>query len=185
MKKMSVTTIDRENLSLLIDKERIREAVSHLANRIYEDLHDEMPVFVCVLKGAFVFASDLMRAYPGLCEISFIRLFSYEGSHSTGEVKKLMDLTDNIEGRSVVIVEDIIDTGRTMDYLVKYLYTLNPKQVKVAALFTKPCNHLCEVQVDYHCFDIPDRFIIGYGMDCDGLYRNLPGIYTKNQQEKQ
>lgn len=179
MEQESTLTISGEKLALFIDNETIKSAVNALANQIYNDLQGEVPIFVCVLKGAFVFASDLIRAYKGNCEITFIRLTSYEGTQSSGKIKTMMELTDNIAGRSVVIVEDIIDSGLTMKQLLSQMNHFQPKQVKVASLFTKPSNLKCNVHIDYHCFEIPNKFIVGYGLDYNGLYRNLPNIYTK------
>lgn len=179
MKDETTLTIGGEKLALFLDNKKIKSAVEAIAKRIHKDLEGEVPVFICVLKGAFVFASDLIRAYEGNCEIAFIRLASYEGTQSSGKIKTMMGLTDNIVGRSVVIVEDIIDSGLTMKQLLSQIEHFQPKQVKVASLFTKPSNLKCEVQIDYHCFEIPNKFIVGYGLDYDGLYRNLPDTYTK------
>jgi len=171
--------IGGDKLTLFIDSETIKSSVNALANQIRNDLQGEVPMFVCVLKGSFVFAADLIRAYKDNCEITFIRLTSYEGTQSSGKIKTMMELTDNIAGRSVVIVEDIIDSGLTMKQLLSQMNHFQPKQVKVASLFIKPSNLKCQVQIDYHCFEIPDRFIVGYGLDYNGLYRNLPNIYTR------
>lgn len=173
-------TVNGETYSLLISKDEIQRRVVKLAATLHEEFKDEVPVFLCILNGAYVFASDLTRAYDGLCEISFIRLSSYEGTQSTGVVNMVMGLKENLAGRRVVVVEDIIDSGLTMKKLTTYLQTLNPKQVKVVALFTKPENLKCELQIDYSCFKIPNKFIVGYGLDYNELFRNLPAIYTKD-----
>lgn len=172
--------IGRDTLSLFIDSDEIRNRVVRLAQELEKDLKEENPLFLCVLNGAFMFASDLMRAFKAPCEISFIKLSSYEGHASTGKVKTLIGLTDNIKDRSVVIVEDIVDTGLTMRQLKRQLEALEPKSVKIAALFLKPEKLQYDIKVDYHCFEIPNRFIVGYGLDDDGQYRNLPAIYTKD-----
>ena len=163
-------TVNGETYSLLISKDEIQRRVVKLAATLHEEFKDEVPVFLCILNGAYVFASDLTRAYDGLCEISFIRLSSYEGTQSTGVVNMVMGLKENLAGRS----------GLTMKKLTTYLQTLNPKQVKVVALFTKPENLKCELQIDYSCFEIPNKFIVGYGLDYNELFRNLPAIYTKD-----
>jgi hypoxanthine phosphoribosyltransferase len=172
--------IGGDTLSLFIDSEEIRNHVVRLAQELERDFKEENPLFLCVLNGAFVFASDLLRAFKAPCEISFIKLSSYEGHDSTGTVKTVIGLNTNIKDRCVVVVEDIVDTGLTMKQLKRQLEALDPKCVKVAALFLKPEKLQYDVKVDYHCFDIPNRFIVGYGLDDDGQYRNLPAIYVKD-----
>lgn len=167
-------------LSLLFDEQTIKDKVKVLAEKIQKDCEGEIPVFLCVLNGSFIFAADLVRFYKKNCEVSFIRLSSYEGTKSKGEIQNVMGLPKNIEGHPVIIVEDIVDTGLTMSYLVKVLKISKPKSVHIASLFVKPDKLKYDVKVDYYCFEIDDKFIVGYGLDYDQIYRNLPAIYVKD-----
>ena len=161
-----------------ISKQDIQARVEVLGKEIMRDCAGKMPLFVCVLNGAFPFASDLFRAVEGLdAEISFIRLKSYEGTESTGAVKEVLGLSDNIEGRTVIVIEDIVDTGNTIYRLVEDLKKKNPADVKVATLLFKPDALVRPVKPDYVGFSIPTKFIIGYGLDLNGKARNLNDIY--------
>jgi hypoxanthine phosphoribosyltransferase len=144
------------------------------------ELKDEVPVFIAVLNGAFMVASDFVRKYSYPCEVSFVKLSSYEGTQSTGEVKQLIGLDLDLEHRSVVIIEDIVDTGNTIAELKKIFENKNVKQLKIAALFFKPEAYTKDIRLDYTGFEIPDKFIVGYGLDYDGLGRNLPEVYQLN-----
>ena len=166
-----------------IEKEKIAERVSEIASEIKKDTPEgAVHLFICVLNGAFPFASDLFRAVDTDAEITFIRLKSYEGTGTTGVVKQVMGLSENIEGRRVIIVEDIIDTGNTIKRLVDDLQKMNPADIKIATLLFKPDSVQCEVKPDYVGFPIPSKFIIGYGLDLDGMARNLPDIYVLKEQ---
>jgi len=162
-----------------ITRDAIDARVKELGKDIVRDCAGKSPLFVCVLNGAFPFASDLFRACEELvdAEIAFIRLKSYEGTGSTGVVKQVLGLTDNIEGRTVIIVEDIIDTGNTIVRLISDLKQKNPAEVKVATLLFKPEALVKEVSPDYVGFNIPKKFIIGFGLDLNGKARNLNDIY--------
>ncbi len=175
----SMLSINGENLSLYIDKEAINRRINQLADQIESDYHGKKVTFLCVLKGAFVFASDLLRAYKGDCEISFIKLSSYEGTTSTGKVISFADMRESMTGKDVLIIEDIVDTGITMNYLVNELMAEKPVSIRIATCFDKPSRRRCEVKPDYVGFEIEDKFIVGYGLDYDGLYRNFPDVYTK------
>ncbi|MBO4593124.1 MAG: hypoxanthine phosphoribosyltransferase [Bacteroidaceae bacterium] len=181
MNDPEIINLNNSTFRRLISAKEIEEKIALLAQQIRKDMGNaEVPVFLCILKGAFVFAADLVRNYDGLCELQFLRLSSYSGTDSTGEVKAYPGLdTDKLKGRRVVIVEDIVDTGLSMNYLLKDLRKYKPRTLDVAALFTKPSRLCHDVKVDYSCFEIPDAFIVGYGLDYDGLYRNLPAIYVK------
>lgn len=161
-----------------ITRQTIDARVKELGKDIVRDCAGERPLFLCVLNGAFPFASDLFRACEELdAEIAFIRLKSYEGTGSTGQVKEILGLTDNIEGRTVIVVEDIVDTGNTIHRLLADLGKKNPAKIKVATLLFKPEALVCPVKPDYVGFSIPKKFIIGFGLDLNGLARNLNDIY--------
>ena len=133
---------------------------------------------IAVLNGSFVFAADLMRELDFPCEISFVRLSSYAGTASTGKVRELIGLSESIEGRSVIVVEDIIDSGLTMQEMLTMLAEKKPADVRIASLLVKPDNLKVNLDIRYRCFDIPNDFIVGYGLDYDGEGRNLPDIYV-------
>ncbi len=166
-----------------IKSDEIARAVKNVAMRINADLADKNPLFICVLNGAFVFAADLFREIniPG-AEITFIRMKSYIGTHSTGEVQMVSGLSEDISGRTIVIVEDIVDTGHTLKQLKSLLQECNPAEIKVATLLFKPESLKCDVTIDYVALDIPPAFIVGYGLDYDDLGRNLKDIYTIVQE---
>ena len=161
-----------------ISNEDIIKRVKELADEISRDCADTCPLFLCVLNGAFAFAADLFRATEIDAEIAFIRLKSYSGTGSTGNVKEITGLTEDITGRTVIIVEDIVDTGRTMTKLIEDLKTKNPAEVKIATLLYKPDSVECNLKLDYVGFPIPSEFIIGYGLDLDEKARNLPDIWV-------
>lgn len=174
---MKTVQVKDKKFSLYIPESRIKEQVSKIANLINNDLAGKHPLFLVVLNGSFVFAADLLRDVTIPCEVSFIRLASYEGTSSTGEVKQLIGLNEDIEGRTVVIVEDIIDSGLTMQELFLILAKKNPKEIRIASLFVKPNNLKVDLNIHYRCFDIENDFIVGYGLDYDQQGRNLPDIY--------
>jgi len=142
-----------------------------------DDFFDEVPVFVGVLNGAFMVIADLMKHYRGMCEVSFVKMASYEGMQTTNEVKQLIGINQNLEGRTVVIVEDIIDTGNTIEELKVIFKEQKVKHLKIATLFFKPEAYKKDIKIDYIGIRIPNKFIVGYGLDYDGLGRNLPEIY--------
>ena len=168
---------DRE-FSFSIPEEKIKARVAEIAAQISHDLEGKRPLFLAVLNGSFVFAADLLRGIDTPCEISFVRMASYEGTSSTGDVKQLIGLKEDIKDRTVVIVEDIIDSGLTMVHLLDLLKEKQPADIKIAALLVKPGNLKVNLDIPYCCFEIPNDFIVGYGLDYDGEGRNLPSIYT-------
>ena len=161
----------------LISAGEIEERVAELASRISADYREEELVLVGVLKGAFVFLADLMRKLSVPCECSLIGVSSYESaSTSSVRVKLTYDINSPIEGKSVLIVEDIVDTGLTLHFLKRNLSLRHPKEIKACALLDKPERRRAEVEVDYVGFTVPDRFVVGYGLDYSEKYRNLPYI---------
>ena len=168
---------DRE-FAVSIPEEKIKARVAEIAAQISHDLEGKRPLFLAVLNGSFVFAADLLRGIDTPCEISFVRMASYEGTSSTGDVKQLIGLKEDIKDRTVVIVEDIIDSGLTMVHLLDLLKEKQPADIKIAALLVKPGNLKINLDIPYCCFEIPNDFIVGYGLDYDGEGRNLPSIYT-------
>lgn len=162
-----------------LTRDEISAQVERVGRQIAHDYQDKQPIFLCVLTGAFVFASDLIRA-TGLNEskITFIRYKSYEGTSSTGTVKQIIGLTDDIEGKDVIIIEDIVDTGLTACRMIEDLKKKNPASVKFVTLLFKPESSQTGFTPDYIAFSIPPKFIIGYGLDLDGKARNIPDIYV-------
>jgi hypoxanthine phosphoribosyltransferase len=157
----------------------INTDIQKLAETLNHDLaNEENPLFLSVLNGSFIFTADLIRLITVPCEISFVKLASYEGTETTGKVNQLIGLTENIEGRTVVILEDIVDTGITLGKLIDTLNQKNPKAIKVATLLFKPESYNGKIKIDYVGKSIPNDFIVGYGLDYDGLGRNLADIYT-------
>jgi hypoxanthine phosphoribosyltransferase len=179
---MKQVTYNGLNFVPFIEKEQIAERVKEMAQQIMADCGDCNPLFICVLNGAFAFASDLFRAFEYDAEIAFIRLKSYEGTGTTGTVKQIHGLTEDITNRTVVVIEDIVDTGFTMKRLIEDLKAKNPTQIKIASLLYKPESLQCDVKVDYVGFSIPSKFIIGYGLDLDEQERNLPDIYVLKEE---
>ncbi len=173
----NVTVRDRK-FTVSITEETIKRRVAEVAAQISKDLEGKDPLFLAVLNGSFIFAADLMRGITIPCEITFMRISSYEGTSSTGNVQQLIGLKENIKGRTVVIIEDIIDSGLTMKHLLETLADKEPADVRIASLLVKPGNLKVKLDVPYCCFEIPNDFIVGYGLDYDGEGRNLPHIYT-------
>ncbi|MCH2082235.1 MAG: hypoxanthine phosphoribosyltransferase [Saprospiraceae bacterium] len=160
-----------------LTEEKVLERVTELGKEISEKYKGQKPLFLGVLNGAFIFAADLVRACNIECEISFIKLSSYEGLESSGSLQTHIGLTENVEDRVVILVEDIVDTGRTMHQFLPDLQKLNPAKIVLVTLFLKRDALQHEVPMDYIGFSIPSDFIIGYGLDYDGCGRNLKGIY--------
>ncbi|HUH46223.1 MAG TPA: adenylate kinase [Arenibacter sp.] len=165
-----------------ISEGEIMAAIKNMADAIAADYKEETPIFVGVLNGAFMFVSDFLKAYQHPCELSFVRLSSYQGLTSTGIVETLLDVPDNIDGRTVIILEDIIDTGRTVKRLIDLFSNTSVKEFKIATLFYKSEVYNGEYDIDYFGMKIEDRFIVGYGLDYNELGRNLKEVYQLNQK---
>lgn len=160
-----------------ISEKELDFAVKNVAKQIEDDFCDEVPVFVGVLNGSFMFFADLLKNYTKPCEVSFVKLASYEGMESTNNVKQLIGLNQDLTGRSVIVVEDIVDTGNTVEELKKLFKAQGVKHFKIATLFFKPEAYTKDIKLDYVAIRIPNKFIVGYGLDYDGLGRNLKQVY--------
>jgi hypoxanthine phosphoribosyltransferase len=161
-----------------LDAQKIQEEVKKIATQINTDYHDKNPVFLCILSGSFMFCSDLVKNFCGDCEITFVRMSSYEGTQSTGNITTLMGIVEDIKDRHVIIIEDIVDTGNTLSKFIPEALSLKPASLKVCSLLVKPEALQDKVKVDYVGFSIPNDFIVGYGLDYDGLGRNMQDIYV-------
>lgn len=163
-----------------ISATEIEEGVKTVAEQISVDFLSKTPVFLGVLNGSFMFIADLMRQYKGACEMEFIKMKSYQGIKSTGKVNELIG-AENLAGKSVIVVEDIVDTGNTIDVLIQKLKEEKVVEIKIATLFLKPTVYKKPYKIDYVGFEIPNKFIVGYGMDYNGLGRNFPDVYQIKQ----
>lgn len=166
-----------EKINVLYDESALNNRVNELADELYKVYGDEEVVFVSVLKGAIFFTVDLAKKFKGDARIDFLRVSSYEGENSTGKINlKIALKEENIKGKNVLIVEDIIDTGKTMKFLLQYVKDLGAKSVRSCSLLDKKSRRTENIDADYIGFEIPDLFVIGYGLDYDEKYRNLPYI---------
>jgi hypoxanthine phosphoribosyltransferase len=175
---MSTVKIKDKTFKTFISEQEIKDRIKEVATRINKDMEGKNPLFLAVLNGAFMFAADLMREITIPCEISFVKLSSYQGVLSTGNVHEILGINEDLNGRSVIIVEDIIDTGLTMKQMMRTLSTRTPASIDLCALFVKPDNMQEQLDIKYPCFSIPNDFIVGYGLDYDQQGRNLPEIYS-------
>ena len=175
---MSIVKIKDKTFETSITESEIKQRVKELAQRISHDLEGKNPLLLGVLNGSFIFAADLMREMTIPCEISFVKLASYQGITSTGKVHEVLGINENLTGRDIVIVEDIVDTGRTMKQMVESLGTRNPSSVHICTLFVKPDKVEEPLDIEYAAFSIPNDFILGYGLDYDQQGRGLKEIYT-------
>ena len=175
---MDSIKIKDKSFRVSIPEAEIKTCVKALAEQMSKDLEGKNPIFLAVLNGAFIFAADLMREMTIPCEISFVKLASYQGTTSTGKVKEVFGINEDLSGRTVVIVEDIVESGQTMKQMIESLGTRNPASVQICTLFFKPEKLKEELTLDYVAFRIPDDFILGYGLDYDGLGRELKDVYT-------
>jgi hypoxanthine phosphoribosyltransferase len=175
---MDTIQIKDKTFTVSIAEADIKARVKHVAEQLNKDMAGKNPVFIAILNGSFIFAADLLREVDMKCEISFIKVASYEGTSSTGKMCELIGLNQDIKDRTVVIVEDIVDSGFTMKSILATLSKFQPKEVHICTLLVKPDNLQVDLNIEYRCLNIPNDFIVGYGLDYDGLGRNLPDIYT-------
>jgi hypoxanthine phosphoribosyltransferase len=177
LKTKKVIQLHDKQFVPFISAQEIDFAIAKIAALVEDDFADETPIFIGVLNGAFMVVSDFMKHYKSPCEVSFIKMASYEGTTSTNDVKQLIGLDQDLTGRTVVVIEDIVDTGNTLVALKELFKKQNVAHFKIATLFFKPEAYKHEVKIDYVGIRIPNKFIVGFGLDYDGLGRNLPEIY--------
>lgn len=182
---MDVVKIKDKSFKIFLTEEQVLRRVQEVAAQISRELVGKKPLLIVVLNGAFIFAADLMRRLSLSCEISFVRMSSYAGTSSTGHVKQLIGLKEDIEGRDIIIVEDIVDSGLTMKELLAILSARHPREIRIASLLVKPDNLKADLSIDYCCFNIPNDFIVGYGLDYEGEGRNLRSIYVIADEAEQ
>ncbi|ELI6454994.1 hypoxanthine phosphoribosyltransferase [Flavobacterium psychrophilum] len=160
-----------------ISAQEINFAIATMATQVEADFAHEIPIFIGILNGSFMVVSDFMKHYKSPCEVSFIKMASYAGMQSTSEVKQLIGINQDLTGRTVVLIEDIVDTGNTVEELKNLFENQGVKNLKIATLFFKPEAYKKDIKLDYIGIRIPDKFIVGFGLDYDGLGRNLPEVY--------
>lgn len=175
MKK--IIAIEDKQFELFIEQELIEQEIRRIAERMNAELKGKKPVFIVVLNGAFMFAAELMKQISLPSEITFVRLASYIGTSSSDDVKKIFGLNESIRGRNVVIVEDIVDSGNTLTILIEELKKLKPQEIKIATMLFKPAAQRRKINPDYVAMEIPNDFVVGYGLDYGGQGRNLNNIY--------
>jgi hypoxanthine phosphoribosyltransferase len=175
---MSIVKIKDKSFKTFIPEEEILKRVKIVADKLNKDMEGKNPLFLAVLNGSFVFAADLMRYITIPCEISFVKLASYQGTASTGVVKEIFGVNEDLQGRTVVIIEDIVDTGRTMKRMLESLGTRSPESLHICTLLLKPEKLEMPLNIEYVAMEIPNDFIVGYGLDYDQQGRNLRDIYT-------
>lgn len=175
---MSTITIKDKTFRTFIPEADIQARVKAVAERINQDMADKNPLLLAVLNGSFMFAADLMRYITIPCEISFVKLASYEGTASTGKIKEVIGINESLKDRHVIIVEDIVDTGSTMKRMLEQLGTREPASLHICTLLLKPGKLQVPLDIEYAAMEIPNDFIVGYGLDYDQQGRNLRDIYT-------
>jgi hypoxanthine phosphoribosyltransferase len=174
---MSTITVKNKVFEIAIASEKIQQTVAGIAEKMNNDFEGKNPLFLAVLNGSFLFAADLLKKLKIDCEISFVKVASYHGMSSSGNVKTLVGLNEDVTGRHLVIIEDIIDTGVTIDNLLTQLKEHKPASVSVATLLFKPAAYTKQHEIHYRGFEVSNEFLIGYGLDYDGAARNLDSIY--------
>ena len=178
-----MATIKIKDLSFkpFINEDELQPLIKKVANQINKEYAGKSPLFLGVLNGSFMFMSDLIKSIDLECLVSFVKLASYEGTESKGAVNELIGLNESLEGRDVIIVEDIVDTGNTLEKLYQIILEKNPKSLKIATLLYKPEAYKKGFNIDFVAKEIPNNFVVGFGLDYDGYGRNLPSIYVLNQ----
>ena len=177
---MELIKINDKTFEPYVSAEELNQIAERMASEVYQDLQESRPIFIAVLNGSFMFAADFLRHYKGECEVSFVKMASYKGTQSTGKVHQLIGLSTPVEGRDVVILEDIIDTGNTLEEIYRLFENQKVKSFRIATLFFKPDAYKKDLKIDYVGKPIPNRFIVGYGLDFDEIARNLPQVYQLN-----
>ena len=175
---MSTVKIHDKTFKISYTEEEILKHVKVVADRINKDMKGKNPLFLAVLNGSFIFAADLMRMITIPCEISFVKLASYQGTMSTGKIKEVIGINENISGRDIIIVEDIVESGLTMKRMMESLGTRNPASIHICTLLLKPEKLTVDLNVEYAAMEIPNDFIVGYGLDYNQQGRNLRDIYS-------
>lgn len=180
---MDTVKIHDKQFKLSIPNSDLMVVINRVAKEITEDMQGTQPLFICILNGSFIFAADLLKEIKLPCEVSFVKMASYEGTETSGNIKELIGFGEDIKGRDIIIVEDIVDSGNTMEKVVQRLREYEVKSMKIATLFYKPAAYKKDIPLSYVGLEIPNDFIVGYGLDYDGLGRNLKDIYTWTGEE--
>lgn len=175
---MSTVKIHDKTFRISYTENEILKHVKAVADRLNKDMKDKNPLFLAVLNGSFIFAADLLRMIDIPCEVSFVKLASYQGTMSTGKIKEVIGINEDLTGRTIVIVEDIVESGLTMKRMLESLGTRNPASIHICTLLLKPEKLTVDLNIEYAAMEIPNDFIVGYGLDYDQQGRNLRDIYT-------
>ena len=170
------------HLRPLLDREKIQAMVEALAQRIQQDYQGKSPLIVGTLKGSFIFLADLVRRLDLPLEVDFVQVQSYAGTESSGRCRVVLPLSTPVRGRDVLVVEDIVDTGITLNCLMEYLKRKRPASLRLCAIFDKPSRRKVPVHIDYRGFELPDEFVVGYGLDCEQGYRHLPDLWALEEK---
>jgi len=178
MQEQKTIQVKDKTFAISIPEAELKQQIKRVADEISRDYAGKKPVFLAVLNGSFIFAADLLREVNLPCEISFVKLASYEGTSTTGSIREVIGLNIDITDRPVIIVEDIIDTGLTMAYMLDTLKGHNPASIDICTLLLKPTKLQVKLDIRYCCKEIPDDFVVGFGLDYDGFGRNTKDIYT-------
>jgi hypoxanthine phosphoribosyltransferase len=174
----TIVKVSDKSFKNYITHDRIQKSLSEIAVMINSHYRDKNPVFLIVLNGAFMFASDLLKCIDIPCEVSFLRVSSYFGMESSNKITEVLGLDETLKGKHVVVVEDIVDTGHTMEYILKSINEKGVLSIKIATLLFKKNKFVKDFPIDYICFSIPNDFVVGYGLDYNGLGRNLKDLYS-------
>ncbi len=178
---MDIITVKDKSFKPYISEEKLQVSVEKIASKINDDYKGCTPIFLGVLNGSFMFFGDLLKSINLECTVSFVKLASYQGTNSTGKVNELIGLNEDISDKDIILVEDIVDTGNTLVKLYEILSEKNPRSIKIATLLYKPEAYSKSHNIDYVGLEIPNAFVLGYGLDYDGLGRNLSSIYVLNE----